>query len=273
MCTTYIRDRFYLYRRKIILTIFVLFVFGKGVDAQNNPTDYLTHYDDQWIHYGFQLGVHSSKFVIKYSERFTFPDQDTVHSIVPGNSGGFKAGVVVNIRLAKYLDLRILPCVGFYENDIVYRYTDNSFLRELRESTHVELPLLLKYKSVRRGNVVMYVVGGVKPSIEARQRNDQLELRDKLNLKRWDLSADVGIGFDFYNAFFKFSPEIRYSYGLINLLQGEISPYNVGLDRLVVQNFNVFFTFEGGPPSRKHHLNKGKSRSARLFKKHKKRRK
>ena len=241
------RNKFHLHWRKIILIVLLLPGLGKEVIGQNNPAENLINYEEQWIHYGFLIGGHSSKYVIKYSDAFTQSPFDTVHSIVPGNLGGFKLGFVINMKVAQYLDFRMLPTVGFYENDLTYRFTDGSVLREVKDATMVELPLLFKYKSARRGNLAMYMVFGINPSLEASGKGDERDVVESLELKNWNLAIDVGVGLDIFYPFFKFSPEIRYSYGLRNMLNEPPNAFSEGLNRLTTQNLGIFITFEGGP--------------------------
>lgn len=215
--------------------------------AQNNPTDNLINYDNQWIHYGFMMGVHSSKYVIKHSEAFTSPALDTLHSIIPGNLGGFKLMFVIDMRISDYLSFRMHPGVSFYEYDLTYRFTNGSTIRELKSPTMVELPLLLKYKSVRRGNIAMYTVFGIKPSLEASGKGDEVDIEENLKTKNWDIAIDVGVGLDIFYPYFKFSPEIRYSYGLRNMLTGAPNEFSTGLSRVTTQNLGIFMSFEGGP--------------------------
>ncbi|WP_420316246.1 porin family protein [Ekhidna sp.] len=243
--------QFYLRGRKVAFTCFLILSLGFSSHAQNNPTDNLINYEDQWIHYGFLIGVHSSKYVIKYSDYFTSPAMDTVHSIIPGNLGGFKLGFVINMKLGTYVDFRLLPTVGFYENDLSYRFTNGITQRELKDATMVELPMLIKYKSARRGNLAMYMLAGVNPSLEASGKSDEQDIGEKLELRNWDISIDVGVGLDMYFAYFKFSPEIRYSYGLRNMLTDDPNDFSVGLERLTRQNLGIFMTFEGGPSGKR----------------------
>ena len=245
MQAAYIWHQFHIHRRKAIILLLACLCYASV--AQNNTPENLINYDEQWIHYGFLLGLHSSKYVIRYSDTFTTPAQDTVHSIIPGNLGGFKLGFIANMRLSNYLDFRGSVTIGFYENDLLYRFTDNTSLRELKDATMVEFPLLLKYKSVRRGNLAAYLLGGVKPSFEAAGRGDQGDEVEALELRNWDVAIEIGGGLDIYNTFFKFSPELRYSYGLRNMLADERNEFSVGLDRLTTQNITLFLTFEGGP--------------------------
>jgi hypothetical protein len=218
-----------------------------ALTGQNKVKENIPDYDDQTVHFGFLMSGHSSQYRIRYNESFTHPQYDSIHSIVPDKLGGFKLGFVVNVYLFQYLDFRVLPGVGFYENTLTYRYTDGNTLRELKDATMMELPMLLKYKSVRRGNIAMYLVGGINPSWEAVGRGDNLDTREKLELKRFNYAFDIGAGFDLYYPLFKFSPEFRFSFGQRNMLTDKVNSYNVNLDELVTQNFAFFITFEGGP--------------------------
>ena len=71
---------------------------------------------------------------------------------------------------------------------------------------------------------------------------------DLLDLKSFDISLEIGFGSDLFFQLFKFSPELRYSRGLRNMLNGKNNnQYNLPLDKIIVHNISFFFTFEGGP--------------------------
>ena len=256
MQATHIRHKFNIHWRKVVAFL-VLGLLGFEGMSQNNPTDYLPDYDEHFVHYGFLLGVHSSKYRIRYADAFETPAYDTLHSIVPGNLAGFKLGFVVNFHLFQFLDFRVLPTVAFYENDLTYRFTDRTEIRHIKDATIVELPLLLKYKSQRRGNYAMYLLGGIKPSFEAVGRGQREDSSEKLDLLRNQLNIEVGAGFDMYFQLFKFSPEIRYSYGIGNMLATRSrSSFNDPLKKLTTHNLTLYITFEGGPST----LNSGSKR-------------
>lgn len=250
---THIWNKFNLHWHKVV---FFILLVGCGFEGytQNTKRINLANYDDKKINYGFLLGGHSSKFRIEYSEAFVSQDLDSIHSIVPENLGGFKLGFVVNFHLFQYLDFRVLPTVGFYQNSLTYRYTDGTTLSELRDPTFVELPLMLKYKSVRRGNTRMYLLGGVNPSIRAAGKGEDDE--EKLLIKSTNLAIEIGVGFDLYQPLFKFSPELRYSYGLVNVLQDKQNIFNAGIRKVSTHNLTFYITFEGGPSELKSHNNK-----------------
>ncbi|MEP2773440.1 MAG: porin family protein [Fulvivirga sp.] len=207
---------------------------------QNNP-----NYDNRFLSYGFLLGVHTSSYQIKYSDRFTSPELDDLYAINPEWSAGFTLGFIVNLNLADFLDFRLLPQVSFYEHLLVYERLDNPNINELVETTVVEFPLLLKYKSERRGNFRMYFVGGVKPGLEASGKNDIDEISDKnIDIKAVNVSADVGFGLDIYYPLFKFSPEIRFSKGITNMLGSEDNFFGEGIDRLNTNTITLYLLFQ-----------------------------
>jgi hypothetical protein len=58
------------------------------------------------------------------------------------------------------------------------------------------------------------------------------------------MSVVFGIGFDLYLTYFKFSPEITYSFGLKNLLVQENNILTRPIDRLTSKIIQVSFNFE-----------------------------
>lgn len=108
----------------------------------------------------------------------------------------------------------------------------------------VELPILLKYKSMRRGNVRMYMVGGFTPAIEASGKNDAETTQESISINRFNLSLDAGIGFDFYFPLFKLSQEIRFSRGIVNMLGSDPSIYNQPLQYVNTNTISVYFIFQ-----------------------------
>ncbi len=207
---------------------------------QNNP-----NYDNRFLSYGFLLGVHTSAYQLKYSDQFVSPGLDSLYSINPKWSAGFTLGFIVNLNLADFLDFRLLPQVSFYEHILVYERLDSPDINELVETTVVEFPLLFKYKSERRGNFRMYFVGGAKPGLEASGKNDIDEISDKnIDIKAVNLSVDVGFGLDIYYPLFKFSPEIRFSKGVTNMLGPNDQDFGAGIDRLNTNTITLYLLFQ-----------------------------
>jgi len=190
------------------------------------------------------IGVHTSAYDLKYSDKFVTQNFDTVHSVQGSFSGGFSLGFLVNLRLNEVLDLRVMPKAGFYTHKLTYFYTNNTTKQQQVETTMYELPVLLKYKSARRGNVRMYMVGGFTPGLEASGKNDVQSTTANLDIKGMNLSLDAGFGFDFYFPLFKFSQEIRFSKGVTNMLGTRTSPYSAPLQSLNTNTISVYFIFQ-----------------------------
>ena len=236
-------DKFYIHRKKIAIAFCLVCLFFSA-EAQRNTAMNNPNYDNRKFSYGFLIGVHTSRYVLKYSDKFISNALDTVHSILPIYSPGFSLGFIVNHRITEFFDVRVLPKVSFYEHLLEYNYTNDAQTLLLKESTIIELPLMLKYKSARRGNSRMYVVGGMKPAISASGKGDKDSEFNNINIQRGNISADLGFGFDIYFPLFKFSPELRISKGLSNMLSSKTNKYSEGISRLSTSTFNFYLLFQ-----------------------------
>lgn len=217
---------------------------------RNNP-----EYDRRKITYGFSIGIHTSAYQIRYSEKFISDQLDTLTSIDPPFVPGFSLGFLVNYRLHDMLDLRIMPKAGFYTNQLTYRYLtsrdlDNrtegiqKFKTQTFETTMVEIPFLIKYKSMRRGNTRLYMVGGFTPALEASGKKDVQSATSNFSITKGNLSIDAGLGFDFYFPLFKFSQEIRFSRGMVNILGKDASSFKEPLQYMNTNTISVYFIFQ-----------------------------
>ncbi|MBU2888008.1 PorT family protein [Gilvimarinus agarilyticus] len=214
--------------------------------AQVDGTLNLPRFDEEKWHFGFLLGLHTSNYRSEYKDDFVTPSFDTLHSVVPPSKMGFKIGFIVDYHIFETLDVRITPTVSFNQLQLDYRFTNGEVIEELRDPTYVELPILLKYKSVRRRNRRMYVLGGINPAIKAASSKEK-ESKDRLLTKGYNLSLDVGVGMDLYQPLYKFSPEIRYSFGLIDVLEDQPNDFSAPLRSLSIHTIAFYITFEGGP--------------------------
>lgn len=221
-------------------------VLSTQMFAQRDRTINLPNYDSRWLHYGFYIGVEGFQYKLKYSDLFITPEMDSVLSINPATSvGPVNIGFVVNFRLAEFLNLRILPKFSINERKVEYTFL-NRTETQILETVEMEFPLLLKYKSVRRGNYRMYLVGGINPSIKVGGKKDVNAEGERLTIKDSDIAIEFGFGLDIYYPFFKFSPEIRFSRGIVNNLSNDSNFYTKGIDRLTTNSVSLYLYFEGG---------------------------
>src|SRR5690606_5509298 len=222
--------------------------------------------DDQTFSYGFFLAGHTSSLRIKYSDDFLNPEVASirnVRAIMPTYSPGFALGFLLTTRLHDQVNILITPKVGFYEyrtdvqfygptntSDPSIVQTDGTVvdyqapLTFLTEETLVELPILFKYKSHRFNNTRMFFVGGVNPQIRTKQQDEADE--DDLVLTGKDLAVELGMGFDLYFKYFKFSPEIRFSHGLRNLYRAEATDSRIAsaLSDVRKKSITIYLNFQ-----------------------------
>ena len=196
-------------------------------------------YDDKIVHFGFLFGFGSSRFNVYHSKNFgsNSPTDSSLTIVSPGNFA-FQVGGLVNFKLNDRFDFKTGMNIALYGREVEYRrFPDpvtNQF-SELRESTWLEIPLLLKFKSQRRGNSRMFVDAGVKIGIEANVRKNAASSR-RLDTKTGDLSLEYGVGFEQFFKYFKFTPELRFSHGLTNMF---VTPTNNNIYARDIQRLNA----------------------------------
>ena len=77
-------------------------------------------------------------------------------------------------------------------------------------------------------------------------KKDSKFMIKKINIstKQNNYSIEIGLGIDLYFSYFKFSPEIKYSYGLNNILINQDNIYNKMINKLTTQSLLLSLTFE-----------------------------
>ena len=90
----------------------------------------------------------------------------------------------------------------------------------------------------------MYIVGGVTPVIEAAGRSNLEEDLSRLQIEKFSTNLELGFGFDLYYPLFKFSPEVRFSYGLTNVLSPVKNDKSAGIDDLRTKSLTFYFHFQ-----------------------------
>jgi len=230
------------------IIFFAALFFSSGTSAQIRKVQNIPKYDKQRIHFGFALGFNSPDFRITLVPNFR--TVDSVYSIESQPQFGFLLGIISNLRLHEYFDLRFVPILTFSQRNLLYSM--NNSLNGIRipvtkkvESTFLEFPLMVKYKSKRINNYRFYVLGGAKYSLDLVSQA-KVEESDKqpVRLVPFDYGYEIGCGFDFYLPYFKFAMEIKMYQGINNLLVKDELIYSRALDKLNSQIFYLSFLFE-----------------------------
>ena len=193
---------------KIIGTLcLMMFAFQSWGQHTKYTRIFDEYYDEKPLHFGFLFGFASSNYFLQ-ADKAVLGITDSVRS--PRNFG-FQIGGIVNYAIDKHWELKSGLNIALYEREIQFQSEANNPL--WRESTWLEIPILVKLRSVRRNNHRMYVLGGAKLGIEANVKKKS----SALSANTADLSLEYGFGLEQYFQFFKFTPEIRFSHGLLNL--------------------------------------------------------
>ncbi len=234
---------------KKVFIIFVLLIAALStefVQAQNKnrPSMYSLHlpdYDDKPVHYGFFIAIHGSTLNSQYSNAFV-NGLDTVTAVNPSWSGGYGLGFIVSYGITKQFDVCVVPAFSYYERNVNYLFSSGFSKDQVLESGFVEASLLARYKSVRRGNVRMYMLAGLKPGVEVGSNAKDRGL-NSLRTQNWDVALQYGFGFDLFYPFFKLSPELRFSHGLSNMLVKEDNIYSRNLTQLKAHTVSLYLYF------------------------------
>ena len=231
---------------KILILSIVLKPFTVKAQMNNEPQN-LPKYDKQPIHFGFTLGVNSSSFVINRVGDFKL--QDTIYSVEATPVSGLNLGIISNLRLGEHFDFRFITTLAFGQRNMDYHliYNDTLELNTQKkiESTYLEFPFQLKIKSKRINNYRIYILGGWKYAIDmVSQAKVRKSDKDIIKLNRNDYGYEIGLGFDFYLTYFKFSPEIKMYNGLTNLIVKDNTPFSSPIDELYAKTFVVSLLFE-----------------------------
>lgn len=190
-----------------------------ATEASAKPGDKLLNrpYADmkRW-HLGFSVGAHVQDLSFTHNGYVT-PEGEKWVAEVPDFSPGFCVNVLADLRLHKYLNLRITPGMYFGSKTVEmidYNSSGDFKTRQDVKSAYVVVPLDLKISGDRLRNVRPYVTTGVMATFDVSKKRSEA-----LMFNSTDAYLCVGMGADFYLPFFKLNPEIKFCFGLTDILK------------------------------------------------------
>jgi len=250
---------------KFVVILVFLGTTSSLVSAQKARVHNLANYDASPYHFGFILGMNQMLFSIRTNPGFQdvsyyalqtpdlSADSSKLYGLEHVPAFGFTIGIVSNLRLTDYLDLRFVPSLSFGERDLQYAvltYIEGVeslvLINKKIQSTFIEFPLHFKYKGKRLNNIRPYWLLGAKYALDLASDSKKKEENNNIYvaIDRNDLYADMGAGLDFYTTYFKFGIELKMSYGLRDILKREGNIYTLPVNRLSSKLFLLSFTFE-----------------------------
>ena len=232
---------------RFIIPMLLFCFIGNSAMAQKPWVRNMDDYDSAPLHFGFALGINNADFKIKRSGDFKF--LDSLYTVNSDAQSGLNLGIITNLRLGNYFDFRFIPALSFASRNLEYNLEVNGveqkpILKKI-ESSFIDLPVEIKFKSERVHNYRFYVTGGGKYSIDlVSQEKVKNEDRQLVKLSRADYGYQFGLGMDIYFELFKFSPEIKMYQGINNVLVSDDVIFARSLDRLSSRIFLISFNFE-----------------------------
>lgn len=181
-------------------------------------------FDQKTIHFGFMLGGNSSDLTV-----YQVPDAYAKYglkSLSNKSSAGGQVGIVSTLKLGHpVVRLRFIPTLSFQERVLNYQFvnpdtsaTTDWFNEERINSTCLDFPLMLQFRTLRINNFAAYALVGGQYTVDLQSQEDagQNYVDPFIKLRKHDWHAQVGGGVEFFAPYFKFGIELKYSHGLRN---------------------------------------------------------
>ena len=196
-----------------ILTV-ILFAISASALAQKQKLWNQPYADHKLYHFGFHVGMHTQDLILTNNGIAT-PDGETWFAELPYYNPGFSVGVIGDLFLNPYMNLRAIPTIHFGDKTIVFKETASEEEKRISlRSNYLDVPLNIKISSMRMNNCRPYIIGGAYGAIELGQKKGNLLL-----LKPIDYGVEFGLGCTFYLPYFRLAPEIKFKFGLPDILE------------------------------------------------------
>lgn len=228
--------------------ILFMLLFTTSLSAQTKKLQYRPYIDQRRFHYGFLLGIHTQDLEFRNSGMKDQNSGEQWYADVDTYSPGFQVGILGELRINTYLALRTTPTLYFGQKRVVFheQKTHRDSTQNIK-STLVSIPVDLKITPPRFNNYRPYFLVGISPTLDLTAKKNQA-----VRLTPFDLYMELGVGCDIYLPFFKLIPELKFSFGLLDILQrkrddltnNDLLKYSAGLERASSKMISLTFYFE-----------------------------
>lgn len=204
--------------KKNIFIIICFSLLNCSLFAQKQKVKNQPYGDLKLYHFGITVGLNFQDMQLTNSGLMN-ENGETWYGAIPNYSPGFTVGLISDLYLNPYMNLRFSPSLSFGDKNFEFVEPDlqEHFRTDVR-SNYLMAPLDLKFRSMRLNNYRPYVVTGVYSSLDLGRKKDETIL-----LKSMDYGVSIGIGCDFYLPIIKVSPEIRFCFGLGDIIEKDRS--------------------------------------------------
>ena len=194
----------------------VLFVSVPVLRAQDNDKILNRPYADmKRLHYGFSVGFHNQSLGMTRNG-FVTESGETWYPEVAELAPGFCVNIMGDLRLAEHFNLRLSPGMYFGSKTVTFRESSTGELEKQNlKNSSVVVPVDVKMSAKRYHNLRPYVTAGAMAAFDVLKGKDG----ELLQLSNTDIYLTLGFGLDVYVPFFKFVPEVKFCFGLKNILK------------------------------------------------------
>ncbi|MDX2062646.1 MAG: porin family protein [Bacteroidia bacterium] len=196
-----------------------LFLFwGLGAQGQLNTRSYHARgVDASVLSFGFTIGMNLADVRAEFA---TFPlvvPADALGrslvNIAVASQPGLNLGLVATAKLGDRLDLRVAPQVSLQQRNFTFEFDNGDASVRKLESSYLQVPILLKYKSAVYRDYRVFVALGPVISLNLASDEDVANDPELLKIEKTDFSWQFSFGFDIYGDKVKLTPELFYQIG------------------------------------------------------------
>ncbi len=232
--------------KRLIIILSVLLIGASYALAQKEKVKNQPYADLKLFHLGFHVGLHSQDMLLTNNGITT--NGETWFAEIPSYSPGFSVGIIGDMYLNPYMNLRFIPTIHFGDKKFVFhKQEDDEEYTSTVRSNYLTFPLDIKYSAFRVNNYRPYLIGGVYGAMDLGRKRGNVLL-----LKGQDFGVEFGLGCDIYLPFFKLCPELKFSFGLVDLLDKkrddlndpELLKYTNALSKATSRMVTLTFNFE-----------------------------
>lgn len=187
--------------------------------AQPRKLQFRPYIDERKFHYGFSFGLNIQDMELTNTGYVDPQTGEQWYADIDNYNPGFSVGILGEMKLNTYLALRLCPGMHFGQKHVLFheQVSGRDTTQNFRNS-YISFPIDLKVAAPRYNNFRPYVMAGVNPMLDLSARK-----RHALRTKPFDCYLEVGMGCDIYLPFFKLIPELKFCFGLANILQKDRS--------------------------------------------------
>jgi len=201
----------------------------------------LENFDQKTLTWGYHLGFNSYDYKFDYNE--------ITEDIITESSAGFNVGLIGDLRLNDYFNLRLEPGIVFATRNLTFPDPSLTTVAQMERevtSTYIHIPLLVKFSTKRSNNWKPFIVAGASWSnnLSSNQDNPDDNSAGQFRQTSSVFNYELGIGIDLYLFYFKFSPSIRGVFAMGDELVRDADPNSAWTSNITsMQSRGLFINF------------------------------